>query len=190
MKSLAKAAILLNLLLATICVYSYQTGKDEVIFVREYREYGWKEYDANAVKLSRPIQTLADFYLVEYRLDASHLTISKLSATNPPKRTMLFSSTLNRAQRQATQQALRTAVPALIQQQCNTSSIVDDGFHLDVTLTKLGMRKSFRWNGNYVQELLAFVDVITEVSPKKYRFYEPNQKEAFKESLLHANDTP
>ena len=188
---LTRIVISLIFLLFVGCVYAHQTAKEEIVFIREYREYGWKEYGADAVKLPRPIQTLVDFYLVEYRLDANHLTIAKLSASHPPVRTALFTALLSRAQRRATQKMLRTADLETIQQQCNANTItVDDGFHLDIMLTKPSDSKSFRWDGNYVSELVAFVDMVNNVSPRKYKFYESGKQEAFKQSLLHRADAP
>ncbi|GAB2859748.1 hypothetical protein GCM10027044_20020 [Hymenobacter ruber] len=106
-------------------------------------------------------------------------------------RTELFNTSLSRTQRQTKERILSTANPNVIQQQCSSNTAtVDDGFHLDVTITKPNISKSFRWNGNYVNELAALLDVINEVSPEKYKFYESSQKEAFKQSLLRNTDTP
>ena len=171
--------------------YAYQVSQGDVVFIREYREYGWKKYGADGVKLLHPIQLLVDFYLVEYRLDATHLTITKMSAAHPSARTILATTSLSQTQRQAMQQGLRKANPSLIEQQCNSNPvIVDDGFHLAVTLTKSTASRTFNWNGNYVPELMAFLEVVNEASPKKYRFYELGQQEAFKQSLLHVTNAP
>lgn len=191
MKMQHKLLVLLTFLLVAGHTYAYQTRKEAVVFVREYREYGWKEYGSDSVKLAHPVQTLVDFYLVEYRLTSTHLTISKVSASHPAIHSVLVTAALNQAQRQAMQQVLRTTDPILIQQRCSGSPlVVDDGFRLDVTLTKLNTSKTFSWSGNYVRELVEFLNVVNELSPKKYRFYEPGQQEAFKQSLLRASDAP
>ena len=172
-------------------LYAQPDDGEEVVFIREYREYGWKEYGTDAVKLPRPIQTVVDFYLVEYRLNANKLTINKLTASRSPTRTALFNAALSRAQRHATQKILSTANPDIIQQLCNGNTVVvDDGFHLNVTLNKPNVSKSFRWNGNYVNELAALLDVVNKASPEKYKFYESSQQEAFKQSLLRITGTP
>lgn len=181
-----RAIFILSFLFAVECSHAYNPSKEEVIFIREYRDYGWKEYGADSVKLPRPIQTLLGFYLVEYRLNATRLTISKLPTTPTVVPSILFTITLNRAQQQAMQQAMHTTVPALIQQQCN-AAMVDDGFHLDVTLIKAGANKSFRWNGNYVRELFEFLDIINEVSSEKYKFYQAKDKKVFRQHLKAQN---
>lgn len=191
MRFLTTVAGLLIFLFVVDCVHANQGSKEEIVFIRKYREYGWKEYGADGVRFPHPIQTLVDFYLVEYRLDATHLTLTKMSASRPPVRTVLLTVSLNRVQRRAAQKGLRTANPSLIQQQCNSNTvIIDDGFHLNVTLTKSDTSQSFSWDGNYVRELVEFLDVINEVSPEKYRFYKSGQQEAFKQSLLHATENP
>jgi hypothetical protein len=184
MRFLNKVVALLVFLFAVGYADASNLKKEEVIFIREYREYGWKEYDANAVRLPRPIQTLIDFYLVEYRLNATHLTITKISKSQPSIRTLIFTTSLSRTQQRAMQKIFSNINPNLIQHKCNSNTtIVDDGFHLDVTLTKSNETKSFIWNGNYVDELILFVDVINRISPEKYRFYELDKQDIFKQSL-------
>lgn len=106
---------LLIFLLNTGNAYVQQADKEEVIFIREYREYGWKEYDADGAKLLRPIQNLVGFYLVEYRLDTTRLTITQLSASRPPVRTELSNVLPSKAQRRAAQKVLSNANPDIIQ---------------------------------------------------------------------------
>ncbi|GAB3636465.1 hypothetical protein GCM10027422_20550 [Hymenobacter arcticus] len=171
---------------AVECSHAYNLGKEEIIFIREYREYGWKEYGADSIKFPHPIQTLIGFYLVEYRLDATRLTITKMPTTPAVVPSILFTTILNRAQQQAMQQAMHTTIPDLIQQQCD-AVMVDDGFHLNVTLTKAGANRSFLWNVNYVYELLEFLDIINKISPEKYKFYRAQDKKIFRQRLEAQN---
>jgi len=184
MKQLIKITVALSFSLMLRPVSAYQKSPAEVLFTREYREYGMKEYGADGTRLARPLQVLTDFYLVEYRLTATHLTISKVSAAHPPTYTVLTTASLSRMQQQTVRQQLRDANPTLLQQQCRTS-LTDDGFYLDVTLSKQAASSRFGWHGNYIPQLVALLKVVNDASPEKYRFYKPNQQEAFINSLPH-----
>lgn len=182
MRFLIKATGLLIFLFTIGYAYAYRISGEEILFTREYREYGWKDHDANGRKFPHPIQTLVDFYSVEYRLNDTRLVIEKVMTGRKLVNTVLSVVQLSRVQRQTTKRLLHTTNFARVQEQCS-HIITDDGFHLDVTSVEHGVNKSFRWNGNNVPELMEFLDVINQASPEKYKFYKESDKNKFKVSL-------
>ena len=180
------------ILVFTACsARAFLTGKakDEVIFVREYRDYGWRYYGSDSVKLAKPLQILLGVYLVEYKLNASSLLIRKRTHGSSGAQAVLFTQVLGKVDSRLASQRLAATQPAQLVQRCQAHP-QDDGFHLNVTLTKGGSSTSFRWNGSYEADLVDLLALVNKLAPEKYKFYKPGQQEAFNQSLLHAADAP
>ena len=173
-------------LLIIVCsIQGFISNKDEVSFVREYREYGWRYLDADSTKR---LQIILDTYLVEYKINQSKIFIRKRNYGHDKTQQVLFAQTLSKADGRSIARYLSTIQPAQIAQRCKKFPR-DDGFHLYITFTK-GNNTSFNWNGSYEPKLLGMLDIVNKIAPQKYKFYELGQQEKFKKSLLNVNEIP
>ncbi len=163
-------------------------SRDKVVFVREYREYGWRYYGADSVKLSKPLHILLGNYLVDYELDASKIVIHKRVYGRNEVQKVIFTQALSKADGLLVTHYLSASQPAQIAQRCEEHPR-DDGFHLAVTLVKAGRSTKFDWSGSHEPNLLDLLSVVNKLAPQKYIFYEPGQQESFKRSLQYSNDT-
>jgi hypothetical protein len=188
-KILHNVLICAALLLIAWSTQAFMPSRDKVVFVREYREYGWRYYGADSVKLVRPLQVLTGLYKIYYEIDASKIIIRKRAYGRNEVQKILVNQVFSKADSRLVTQYLSASQPAQIAQRCEEHPR-DDGFHLDVTLVKAGKSTKFDWSGSHEPILLDLLTIVNKLAPQKYKFYELGQQERFKKSLLFISDNP
>ncbi|WP_277225255.1 hypothetical protein [Hymenobacter sp. YC55] len=159
----------------------------EVKFILSHREYGWREYGSDSVKLSRPMQYLIDVYRATYVLNGHELVLYKTAYKSGATPIRISSNPISPQQARVFRQVLRRSnLDSLVLRSNNVAA--DDGFQVEVALAKDGKTTELFWNNNYVPELVALLSIVNTVSPESLKIY-PVAKEAdFIQSLKATSD--
>ncbi len=160
--------------LCVSCI-NFKENKQEhnkVVFVNEgYREYGWKEYDKDSIQFRKPMRVILDLYTVEYHLNNRGLIIYKVKKNkNYVTRKVMYKQTLNREQMREFKK-LFTEIKLDSISHVSSSLGVDDGFGVNVIISKNKQKKEIYWSNMYVPDLVKLLSIVNRLSPKKYKFY-------------------
>lgn len=174
---------LLILLLIAACNSNLPRGKkadnDEVIFsIKGYREYGWTEYGSDSIKLKNPVPTVVAIYWLEYKLNANELIAYKLTGKSYSVKEILYQKPLTKQQSKLYKQVMAKADMDYLAEYSSTYGI-DDGFYINVIMTKGTKSRKIFWSNKYVPELVKLLSIVNDIAPEKYKFYQDDKKDQF-----------
>lgn len=167
MKLLLSILVYITLANPPCLAQALPAGKNEVVFARYFREYGWRFYGSDGKKLDRPMQSILDVYGVDYRLTPDSLLVGKRPYLSKERQTLLYSQALSKADSQLVAQMLAaTALETL------GNTTIEDGLVATVTLG--GHSTSFAVGGE--PTIMSLLYMIDRLAPLKYKLYEPGER--------------
>jgi hypothetical protein len=159
----------------------------EAKFTLAHREYGWREYDRDSVKFSRPIQYIIDFYRVTYVLNQHEVVLYKTAYQSGATPIRIGSYGMSAQQARAFRRIMRHANPDSMALRSN-NVWANDGFQAEVTITKAGKVTELFWNNNYVPELVALLSIANATSPETLRIYSVGEENDLIQRLKASSD--
>ncbi|GAB3835221.1 hypothetical protein GCM10028821_31270 [Hymenobacter jeollabukensis] len=157
---------------------AYQ-NTEEIRFALYHREYGDRVLNQGPGKPPRIIPYIKDGYPIVYVLSKIELSIYKIAEK---QKYIIYTKKLNEKQaKEFKEYFAKTDVTSLAGSSIAAS--VDDGFQVDVTVSKANNITTFRWSNVYIKPLVELLDIANVLSPNEFRFYKPSDKSLFVEQL-------
>ncbi|WP_426491308.1 hypothetical protein [Hymenobacter sp. 102] len=164
-------------------------GPYEITFATRHYDYGWKYYDRDSVKFSRPMRYVVGSYPIVYRLNTQELVIYTTPQGPDARPEVAFRQ----------QHDKRTAARLFASfKQVNLDSLVrqtddmfsDDGFSIDESVTKEGQNRRFRWSNVYLPSLFQLLSTTNHLSPERLKIYSDAEESNIIRQLQQASPRP